>query len=239
MQRDNQQTCSDWANASFGRPSSLLGIATRANEELAELIRELSKPEPVPQEAAAECGDVTIILYRLAEMTGNVMQAEPEDGVAIVGSHAFADINESPMSAALFAARHLHMLMTYLLKRDPDKELIGDRCCSIMSCMELCCKFLGTTLAAEVDRKMEINRGRTWNSSGDGHGYHVKPSLVKMPPTGEAPPAPAITTRLPPNARKQCENGRCIYSRAMNQPYPRKCLRCGVPEADVHNVHQI
>jgi hypothetical protein len=29
-------------------------------------------------------------------------------------------------------------------------------------------------LAAEIDRKMGINRARVWNVKGDGTGYHVK-----------------------------------------------------------------
>lgn len=31
----------------------------------------------------------------------------------------------------------------------------------------------GTTLQEEIDRKMKINRGRTWALNGNGHGYHV------------------------------------------------------------------
>lgn len=34
--------------------------------------------------------------------------------------------------------------------------------------------LLGADLAAEVERKMAINRQRVWNRDGTGHGYHVK-----------------------------------------------------------------
>lgn len=34
----------------------------------------------------------------------------------------------------------------------------------------------GFDLAAEVDKKMAINRARTWKVNGDGTGYHVKPA---------------------------------------------------------------
>jgi len=33
---------------------------------------------------------------------------------------------------------------------------------------------LGTTWWAEVDRKMGINRTRTWVRCGNGHGHHVE-----------------------------------------------------------------
>jgi hypothetical protein len=33
---------------------------------------------------------------------------------------------------------------------------------------------MGTTWQAEVDKKMAINRARTWVLDGEGHGSHVK-----------------------------------------------------------------
>lgn len=33
---------------------------------------------------------------------------------------------------------------------------------------------LGVDLFAEVDRKMAVNRSRTWALDGSGHGYHVR-----------------------------------------------------------------
>lgn len=44
----------------------------------------------------------------------------------------------------------------------------------IIAGLRAICRRLGTTLGAEVDRKMAINRGRLWNLTGDGHGYHAK-----------------------------------------------------------------
>lgn len=34
---------------------------------------------------------------------------------------------------------------------------------------------LGVDLHAEIDRKMAVNRGRTWKRDSTGHGYHVRP----------------------------------------------------------------
>ena len=33
---------------------------------------------------------------------------------------------------------------------------------------------LGVDLAAEIDRKMKINRARVWKKDNSGHGYHVR-----------------------------------------------------------------
>jgi NTP pyrophosphatase (non-canonical NTP hydrolase) len=33
---------------------------------------------------------------------------------------------------------------------------------------------LGTTIEAEIQRKMLINRKRTWSKDNTGHGYHVR-----------------------------------------------------------------
>lgn len=37
---------------------------------------------------------------------------------------------------------------------------------------------LGVDLHDEVDRKMNINRARTWNVDSTGHGYHVRDKAV-------------------------------------------------------------
>lgn len=37
-------------------------------------------------------------------------------------------------------------------------------------------EFYGTTWQAEVNKKMAINRARTWIRDGNGHGSHVKTS---------------------------------------------------------------
>lgn len=40
---------------------------------------------------------------------------------------------------------------------------------------------IGQDLGAAINAKMAINRKRTWNSDGTGHGYHVKPALQSEP----------------------------------------------------------
>lgn len=105
---ETQQSITDWANATFGRSSSNMRIAARANEEMAELLRALSVDDANPK-ANVEVADVVIVLMRLAS-------------------------------------------------------------------------YLGIDLAAEIDRKMAINRQRQWNIGGDGHGYHVRDKSTEVKP---------------------------------------------------------
>lgn len=205
---ETQKSCSDWASESFGQPGTLLSVVTRANEELAELIFELEKDRRSTK-ARAECADVTIILYRLAERCSLEMKTDVTLGAAIAGWTLHQTDDDAPLSAALFAARHMLLLMENMLGPNPDWHFVADRLNSIGSMMAFCAFLLGTTLPIEVDRKMEINRRRVWRLTGNGHGYHIK-------------------------GPRKCAadvNGRdCVYSRSMNQPTPRICTRCGEAE---------
>lgn len=44
----------------------------------------------------------------------------------------------------------------------------------VVICLYRLATKLGFHLAAEIDRKMAVNRSRKWEQSGDGHGYHVR-----------------------------------------------------------------
>jgi len=112
LTKETPGSITDWAKEIFGEVNSNLSIAVRANEELAELMGELSKDDKSPK-AAAEIADVFIILYRL-------------------------------------------------------------------------CIRLDIDIFAEIDKKMAINRSRTWAKDGNGHGRHVK-SLEKPPGSHDTP----------------------------------------------------
>lgn len=60
-----QNDISRWANDVFGKPVSNIQIASRANEEMAELLNTLSMNDK-SIEAIEECADIVICLYRLA-----------------------------------------------------------------------------------------------------------------------------------------------------------------------------
>ena len=97
--KETQASISQWAEDTFGPASTSVRVASRANEEMAELITALAKDDD-DASAVEEAADIVIILCRLATR----------------------------------------------LKAD---------------------------LWEEVERKMEINRGRKWNVGTDGHGYHL------------------------------------------------------------------
>lgn len=42
---------------------------------------------------------------------------------------------------------------------------------------------MGGSLSAEIDRKMSVNRGRAWNVTADGHGYHVRDKTLSPAPS--------------------------------------------------------
>jgi NTP pyrophosphatase (non-canonical NTP hydrolase) len=63
---ETQQSISRWADTTFGLPHSNLRIATRANEEMAELLAKLAVNDTTP-EAVEEVADIVIVLYRLVE----------------------------------------------------------------------------------------------------------------------------------------------------------------------------
>lgn len=63
---ETQKTISDWAQATFGPLGSNMAVAARANQEMAELIKELTLNDNSPK-AIEEIADIVIVLYRLVE----------------------------------------------------------------------------------------------------------------------------------------------------------------------------
>lgn len=75
--RWDQRAIVEWQNATFGEPRSNLGIAIRANEEMAELLRCLSSND-TDQAARAEIADVVTVLCRLSERLGGTIVGDVE-----------------------------------------------------------------------------------------------------------------------------------------------------------------
>lgn len=72
--RETQRTISDWANATFGPSSSNARCASRANNEMSELVDALVSDDQHPK-AIEEAADVVIVLYRLVDRMGGDMHA--------------------------------------------------------------------------------------------------------------------------------------------------------------------
>lgn len=80
--RENQQSISDWANETFGPSGSNIRVATRANEEMAELLGALSISE-THAKAPEEIADVFIVLYRLGWRLGLDIHEEIDRKMAV------------------------------------------------------------------------------------------------------------------------------------------------------------
>lgn len=82
MAIETQKTISDWANETFGPATSNMRIATRANEEMAELLRALAADDYSPK-AGEEIADILIVLCRVAERLGVSIESEVYKKMAI------------------------------------------------------------------------------------------------------------------------------------------------------------
>lgn len=69
MAKETQESISEWAQAVFGDAGSDARVATRANEEMAELLRAVTSDAPI-EKVIEEAADVVIVLYRLANRNG-------------------------------------------------------------------------------------------------------------------------------------------------------------------------
>lgn len=78
----DQRAIHDWSDKTFGEPRSNLGIAIRANEEMAELLRCLATDDN-DQAARAEVADVVIVLCRLAERLGGTIVRDVDDKMEV------------------------------------------------------------------------------------------------------------------------------------------------------------
>lgn len=77
-----QASISSWAEQTFGPSSSNARVASRANEEMAELLRALTADDNHPN-AIEEAADVVIVLFRLAGRMGESLMAEVDRKMAI------------------------------------------------------------------------------------------------------------------------------------------------------------
>lgn len=79
---ETQQSITEWANATFGEPIHNESIATRALDEMHELLDALYDDDKHPK-AADEAADVLIVLMRLFDRLGTTWQAEVDRKMAI------------------------------------------------------------------------------------------------------------------------------------------------------------
>jgi NTP pyrophosphatase (non-canonical NTP hydrolase) len=79
---ENQDSIVRWINQTFGPAEMNMRCATRANEEMAELLKALSTDDDHPK-AVEEAADIVIVLYRLASRFGVNLHDEIDKKMAI------------------------------------------------------------------------------------------------------------------------------------------------------------
>jgi hypothetical protein len=160
--KETQATISDWATDIFGPASSNARVAARANEELAELLRVLTA-DPESPKALEEAADVVIVLYRLAARMGQELRL-----------HINPIMNpESPLRWAAWASDRLARALVFFAE-DDDSGFAFNRTQECVTMLTSMAHQMGKDLAAEIDRKMAVNRTREWRLDGSGYGYHVR-----------------------------------------------------------------
>lgn len=163
--RETQYTISDWAQSTFGPVGSDIMVASRANEELAELIKVLVV-NPSDPSAVEEAADVAIVLYRLATRLGY--------HVGDLSDLASPEGEPSVLALALKANHHMATVMYYLSSFSRPNLITSMELRDLYICLYRIAAMYGKSLPEEIDRKMEINRARVWALDGHGQGYHVK-----------------------------------------------------------------
>jgi hypothetical protein len=169
---ETQKSIAEWQDATFGPAQSKLRVAVRANEEMAELLRELSLydgPGHDSRKAVEECADTFIVMCRLGGMLGlNLLQSP--------SSHTMRNemvIGSRPIEIATKANVLMGRMMLWL-SYDIYRQTVAETASHIAGLLEWIVEKLGGDLRVAVDDKMEINRARKWKLDSSGHGYHVK-----------------------------------------------------------------
>lgn len=167
---ETQASITGWANTTFGEAPSFPLILTRANEEMAELLRAITAPEPKPEQITEEAADVAIVLCRAGASLGrNILRAIPDVG--------------RPSNAPLLSVTRGNEILATCI--GIAAEAISNQRCAIyldiiINTLATTCLAYGTTLGEAIDRKMGINRQRVWVRRGDGHGQHVDPPKLTV-----------------------------------------------------------
>jgi NTP pyrophosphatase (non-canonical NTP hydrolase) len=90
---------------------------------------------------------------------------------------AFADEKFGPATSNIRVAARANEEMAELLRAlsaDDNHPKAAEEIADVVIILYRLARNLGTDLQDEIDRKMAINRKRTWKRDETGHGYHVR-----------------------------------------------------------------
>lgn len=172
--KETQESICTWALSAFGSTASPFRVVTRANEEMAELLRAVasinmdraSKEER--DHIAEEAADVAIVLAKLGEML--------QDDEMLTREGSAWSSNQVPSNCHLFVARansNLSSAIYCIANALPPSSAISELRATIKH-LDTVCKSVGSSLNLAIDAKMETNRARAWKQDGTGHGYHIR-----------------------------------------------------------------
>lgn len=82
MQHETQQTINEWIEETFGPAGSNARVVARANEEMAEMLRDVTTQDDHPN-LVEEMADVVIVLYRIAARLGVDLHEEIDKKMAV------------------------------------------------------------------------------------------------------------------------------------------------------------
>lgn len=172
---ETQSSISTWASETFGEPGTLIRVLARANEEMAELLREATA-DCRPEKLAEEAADVLIVLFRVAERKGfKLIEYKPPKSYA----------DEAPVQALVrFHVLQANMYLADALGIEESglADRVPHRLRKVFDHLHGLCSVLGRDLLAEVDAKMAVNRARVWKKDGTGHGYHLRDKATTETP---------------------------------------------------------
>lgn len=162
---ETQAGINEWAETTFGQMKDVRHMIARANEEMAELLREITMPVPNLEKIAEECADVAHVLMRVAGWAD-------EDLMPIFSIETLI-ISNLIYDPAVKANGHLAFLFQRLSAGDLiERREIGRIVAMITIKLAEICAAAGRRLGSEIDAKMAILRLRKWELDGTGCGYH-------------------------------------------------------------------
>lgn len=108
-------------------------------------------------------------------------QDEPHETQQSICTWANETFGTSYTNAGVAARANQEMSeLLMALARDDSFSGAPEEAADVMIVLMRVFERFGTTWQQEVDKKMAVNRGRTWKLDGSGHGYHVKTPLAEV-----------------------------------------------------------
>ena len=187
---ETQDTITAWAIKTFG-PIDIQATAIRGNVEMAELGSAISNHQAAAA-IRAEAADVAIVLCQVAEVLGHDVEKRGRENI-------LADYGVERADLLKTWTRANTALSTLLLCIKTDQLVVGavDQWLNVLFTeLAVLCAQTGGYLWPEVERKMRVNRGRTWGRDPKtGQRQHVEPGS-----SGESSPETASEVAGAPQA---------------------------------------